>query len=124
MSAPRPVARKGSRHAGRTRLPGRLGAVAALTLGLAGCAPGLSGPATDACTHHALWTYEGGDPDERERRIDGVAELLTAEDPAGLRTASTAMSAALESGDETAFTTASTAFADACRDNGWEPPEG
>ncbi|MCM6763374.1 hypothetical protein NB037_13185 [Rathayibacter sp. ZW T2_19] len=67
---------------------------------------------------------EGRPEERRERSVETVAELLVAEDPAELRTASVALTAALDSGDEDAFVAASAAFADACRENGWEPPEG
>lgn len=128
MSGPDSGARNGCRHAGRTGLPGRLGAVAgvatALVLALSGCAPGLSFPATDACNAHSGWVSGGRLEERRERIVETVAELLTAEDPAELRSASAAMTAALGDGDEAGFSDASAAFADACRENGWEPPEG
>jgi len=128
MIGPRSAARNGCRHAARARLLGRLGAQAgvatALVLALAGCAPGLSTPATEACNAHAGWLGEGRLEERRERIVETVAELLTGEDPAELRSASAAMTAALGSGDEAAFTAASAAVADACRENGWEPVEG
>ncbi|KQQ07545.1 hypothetical protein [Rathayibacter sp. Leaf296] len=98
--------------------------VTAMVLALAGCAPGLSTPATDACTAHAGWVSGGALEERRERIVETVAELLTGEDPAELRSASAAMTAALGSGDEAGFTDASEAFADACGENGWEPVEG
>jgi hypothetical protein len=96
----------------------------ALVLALSGCAPGLSASSTEACNAHAGWVSGGALEERRERIVETVAELLTADDPAELRSASAAMTAALGSGDEAAFTTASAAVADACRENGWEPPEG
>jgi len=95
-----------------------------MALALAGCAPGLSASATDACNQHAYWVSGGQLEERRERIAETVAELLTADDPAELRTASAAMIAALDSGDGAGFTAASAAFADACGENGWEPVEG
>ncbi|MBO0983567.1 hypothetical protein [Rathayibacter sp. SD072] len=96
----------------------------ALVLALAGCAPGLSASATDACNHHADWVSGGRLEERRDRSVETIAKLLTGEDPAEFRSASAAMTAALDSDDEAGSATASAAFADACRDNGWEPPEG
>jgi len=91
---------------------------------LVGCTPAQETWAADACNIHASWVSAERPATDVDRVVRSLRDIDLENGDAPVARATTAFVTAATSGSSAAILAASTRFADACVEDGWEPPEG